>query len=65
MAFNYLGLIVYLIITNLGHIISYRILLKSLKISTKEYKDTFRNKIIIKIYKVKPAKYLKIIETLV
>ena len=42
MTFNYLGLIVYLIITSLDSIINYRTLLESLRISTKEYKGTLR-----------------------
>ena len=43
MTSDYLGLIVYLIITNSGGIISYGILLGSLRIFIREYKGIFRN----------------------
>ena len=43
-ASNYLDLIVYLTITGWRHIIRYKTLLKSLKKSTREYKDILKYK---------------------
>ena len=63
--FNYLDLIIYLTITSWRYIIKYKTLLKSLKKSTKEYKNILKYKKAIKAYKVKPIKYLKAVKTLI
>ena len=64
-ASNYLDLIVYLTITSWEYIIRYKTPLKSLRKSTKEYKDILKYKKAMEAYKVKPTKYSKAVKTLV
>ena len=63
--FNYLDLIVYLIITGWRYIIKYKILLESLRKSIREYKDILKYRKSVKAYKIKPTGYLRVVKTLV